>query len=100
MSKQGVPAITLPLRWGNVDSFPVPQFANVVVVNKGPTEEIVVTFATAAPILVGTLEEQGRQVKHLEGLGGVPTHIVSRLSLTTGAAKALYDALGVQLNVD
>jgi len=87
--------ITIPVQW-DLEDPPPPHPANQFVVLARP-EEVVLTFAFAAPLVVGTPQEQMEQAKKLRSRGGIKPAFVTRVVITAHVARQLHQVLGKQL---
>lgn len=86
--------VNIPTLWDDVD-LPPPSPANQFVVMIRPGE-VTLTFGFAAPLLVGTREQQIKQAQKLATTGMKPT-LVTRLVVSEVIAQQLHTVLGQQL---
>ena len=84
--------VNIPALWGDP---PPPQAANLFVVMARPGE-VVLTFGFAAPLLVGTPEQQREQAQKLTD-SGMKVTSVTPLVLSDVVAQQLHTVLGQQL---
>ena len=87
--------VTIPTRWGS--DAPAPQPSNQFVVQRTPSDEVVLTFGyLPPPIIVGTPEAQQQQAKEIAERG-LQVRGVARLILTFKTARELHQALATQI---
>ena len=83
-------AVSIPVHWKQEQ--PVPGVTNVTLIQRSPTEEIVITFGHILPLIYGDQEKQKEQAESLSK-AGIIAQTVARVSLTVPAARQLLDML-------
>ena len=94
MKKDDNNEVSIPLNW-RADQ-PVPTASNVFHMQKTPTNEVVVTFGYAAPMIFGEPDQQNTQLESLV-LNGLTAETVARVCLSVSAAQQLLKALSTEL---
>ena len=77
---------------------PFPDLANLFVVQKAPTGEVVFTFGLVAPFVVGTPEEQLSQARALS-TEGTDVKVVARVAIPEPTARQMLDIAARQLGL-
>ena len=91
--------VKIPVAWNDPNP-PDPERATQILVQREPSDEVLLTFGKInLPLIAGSPEDQIGQATRVAESGGVSVKVVARVALTLKTAMQLHAILGGQLGL-